>query len=52
MIGGVASANVSLNYGVPQGSVLGPILFTIYTLPIGKIVRDYGLEIHIYADDD
>ena len=42
---------VNLKYGVPQGPVLGPILFTIYTFPISEIARKYNVEIHIYADD-
>ena len=40
-----------LQYGVPQGFVLGPIRFTIYTSPIGAIAKRHNLEIHLYADD-
>ena len=48
---GSRSAFVLLNSGIPQGSVLGPILFTIYTAPIDDICRNSHVEFHLYADD-
>ena len=48
---GIQSPPVEVKYGVPQGSVLGPKLFTIDTSQIADIARRYGLNIHLYADD-
>ena len=42
---------VTLNQEVPQGLVLGPILFTLYTSSLGDICHHYGVNFHIYVDD-
>ena len=47
----VLSELSELAFGVPQGSVLGPIAFCMYTLPLGAILRHHNLQYHIYADD-
>ena len=51
IIDGTRSKLWDLLYGVPQGSVLGPILFLIYMGPLGKILRKLGVKFHFYADD-
>ena len=37
--------------GVPQGSVIGPLLFICYTTPLQHIIESHGIECMMYADD-
>ena len=46
-----SSSSYVLEIGVPQGSILGPLLFILYTKDIQHIVSKYGFSVHLYADD-
>ena len=50
-IGGLRSVLAEVAIGVPQGSILGPILFICYTAELEEIASRHGVGIHFYADD-
>ena len=50
-ISGEFSKEHILNFGLPQGSILGPRGYTMYTHPVGDILRRNNVSFHIYADD-
>ena len=51
-IGSILSDAKKLLHGVPQGSVLGQILFSLYTTPLSKVIQNHpGISFQFYTDD-
>ena len=50
-IDGSLSCPQDLRFGVPQGSVLGPFLFCLYTTSISQMINTHDVSHHMYADD-
>ena len=50
-LGSSSSSWSSIRCGVPQGSILGPLLYILYTADVERIVESFGLAVQLYADD-
>ena len=51
VVDGISSSPFPLSCGVPQGSVLGPILFTLYTQALSGIINRHNRNYQQFADD-
>ncbi len=47
----ISSSLTPLSRGVPQGSILGPLLFSLYMLPLGSIFKKYNISFHCFVDN-
>ena len=45
------SKNIPVDYGVPQGSVIGPLVFALFAAPLQDIITNHGIQCMTYADD-
>ena len=51
VIDGAKSEWITLDQGIAQGNVLGPIAFTLYMSPLGNICRENDIDAQFFADD-
>ena len=51
MIANCILSTKELHCSVPQGSVLGPILFVFYIQPLSNLIKWHSLSVHLFADD-
>ena len=49
--GNTSSPSSSIRYRLSQGSILGPLLYIIYTADVDRVVRSFGFAVQLYADD-
>ena len=52
VLGGRTSQAVNVTCSVPQGSVLGPLLFILYTANLADLAFNFGVNLHAFADDN
>ena len=50
-IDGQLSKPEQMEFGLPQGSIVGPLGFSLYVVPVGHIIKSFGLQYHMYVDD-